>query len=92
MVGREKVNRKLNPCPMSDWGSKTIIASGFYEDLAGQGITNSDANHQRFLLKKTYHPQHIISSFRFALSSYNFPSKLFSTVTGISLGSGNIGH
>ena len=38
---------------MSAMGSETIIASGFQEDVAGQGKTDSAATHQWFLLKIT---------------------------------------
>ena len=38
---------------MSAMGSETIIASGFPEDVAGQGKTESAATHQSFLLKPT---------------------------------------
>ena len=36
---------------MPELGSETIIASGFQEDVAWQGKTDSAAKHQRFLLK-----------------------------------------
>ena len=38
---------------MSDLGPETIIASGFQDDVAGQGKTDSAAKHQFFLLKIT---------------------------------------
>ena len=56
MVGGEKMNKNYThdiTNNMSDLGSETIIASGFQEDVAGQGKTDSAAKHQSFLLKIT---------------------------------------
>ena len=51
--GKQKIKSMISPTTCQFLGSKTIIASGFVEDVTGQCATGSAATHKQFLLKIT---------------------------------------